>query len=258
MTPSYDDGVWRFTGDTSRVSGKIKAIPDIPITVMAETTASIAVADEHVAVPENKPFLDRSVRERWNDFGIGLLLQGDLKGAEAAFRNVMAMDPAYADGPVNVARVQLQEGDVDGAMEMLERALKLSPRLAAAHFFDALALKTLGRYADALDHLRIAAEQYPRDRVVLNQIGRVRFLERRFDDAIAGFTRTLAVDPEDLEAHYNLMLCYQGKGAADLAGRERVLYMRFKADEAAQAITGPYRLKSPDDNNERQPIHEHR
>ena len=56
--------------------------------------------------------MDPSVRERWNDYGIGLLLQGDLKGAEAAFRNVMAMDPAYADGPVNVARVQLQEGDV--------------------------------------------------------------------------------------------------------------------------------------------------
>jgi hypothetical protein len=36
------------------------------------------------------------------------------------------------------------------------------------------------------------------------------------------------------------------------------LYTRFKADEAAQAITGPYRLKAPEDNNERQPIHQHR
>jgi hypothetical protein len=36
-----------------------------------------------------------------------------------------------------------------------------------------------------------------------------------------------------------------------------LLYSRFKADESAQAITGPYRLKSPDDNNERQSIHEH-
>jgi hypothetical protein len=33
--------------------------------------------------------------------------------------------------------------------------------------------------------------------------------------------------------------------------------MRFKADESAQAITGPYRLKNPDDNRERQAIHEH-
>jgi tetratricopeptide (TPR) repeat protein len=258
VAAAYDDGVWRFTGETSGVSGKTKAIPDIPTTVMAEAEASIAVVDARAALPDVKPFLNASVRERWNDYGIGLLLQGDLKAAEAAFRHVMAMDPGYADGPVNVARARLQEGDVDGGMEMLERALKISPRLAKAHFFLGTALKTLGRYDEALDHLRVAAEQYPRDRVVLNQIGRVHFLERRFDQAIAGFARALAVDPEDLEAHYNLMLCYQGKGDAALAARERVLYTRFKADEAAQAITGPYRLKSPDDNNERQLIHAHR
>jgi hypothetical protein len=67
----------------------------------------------------------------------------------------------------------------------------------------------------------------------------------------------LRVDPEDLQAHYNLMLCYQGTGNSTLAAREQVLYTRFKADESAQAITGPYRLKSPEDNNERQQIHEH-
>jgi tetratricopeptide (TPR) repeat protein len=159
---------------------------------------------------------------------------------------------------VNVARAQIQEGDVEAAIPMLQQALTLSPRLASAHFFLAAALKTLGRYDEALDHLRVASAQYPRDRVVLNQIGRVSFLQRRFDEAIAGFSKALAVDPEDLEAHYNLMLCYQGKGDTDRAARERALYTRFKADESAQAITGPYRLKSPDDNNERQSIHEHR
>jgi tetratricopeptide (TPR) repeat protein len=167
------------------------------------------------------------------------------------------MDPGYADGPVNVARAQLQEGDVDGAMVMLEKALEIAPDLAKAHFFLATALKELGRYDEALEHLEIAAAQYPRDRVVLNQIGRIHFLDRRFDQAVAAFKRTLAVDPEDLEAHYNLMLCYQGAGDVENAERERALYLRFKADEASQAITGPYRLKSPEDNNERQLIHEH-
>jgi hypothetical protein len=33
--------------------------------------------------------------------------------------------------------------------------------------------------------------------------------------------------------------------------------LRFKADEASQAITGAYRQNHPDDNNERQAIHEH-
>jgi tetratricopeptide (TPR) repeat protein len=187
-----------------------------------------------------------------------LLLQGDLKGAESAFLKVVEMDPGYADGPVNVARVRLQEGEVNDAVAMLERALQLSPKLAKAHYFLGTALKTLGRYDESLQHLELARVQYPRDRVVLDEIGRVQFLDRQFDKAIASFKATLGVDPEDLEAHYNLMLCYQGVGDLEQAARERALYARFKADEAAQAITGPYRLKSQEDNNERQSIHEHR
>ena len=258
VTPSYDDGKWLFTGDTSKVSGQVKAIPDIPITVMAESSASLAVVAANARVPDTRPFLDASVRERWNDYGIGLLLQGDLKSAEAAFLKVTQMDPPYADGPVNVARVLVQEGNMAAAIPMLERALKLDPRLAKAHFFMGTALKAQGRYDEALEHLQVAAAQYPRDRVVLDQIGRIQFLQRKFKEAIATFERVLLVDPEDLQAHYNLMLCYRGLGDAERAARAEQLYLRFKADESAQSITGPYRLASPDDNNERQQIHEHR
>ncbi len=67
----------------------------------------------------------------------------------------------------------------------------------------------------------------------------------------------LAVDPEDLQAHYNLMLCYNGLGDEKMAKEHEARYLRFKADESAQTITGPYRLEHPEDNNERQNIHEH-
>ena len=257
LARAYDDGRWTFTGDTSKVSGQVKAIPDIPTTVMTRAEASLAVIGRAEPMPHIEPVFSASVRERWNDYGIGLLLQGDLKGAEAAFRNVIAMDPLYADGPVNVARAQIQEGDVAAAIPTLEKALAIAPTLAKTHYFLGTALKALGRYDEALEHLRVASAQYPRDRVVLDQIGRILFLERRYDEAVAVFQRTLLVDPEDLQAHYNLMLSYQGLGKELLAKREKTLYERFKADETAQAITGPYRLKSPEDNNERQQIHEH-
>ncbi|MGH9175868.1 MAG: tetratricopeptide repeat protein, partial [Vicinamibacterales bacterium] len=192
------------------------------------------------------------------DYGIGLLLQGDVRSAEAAFLKVTRMDPAYADGWVNVARAQIQEGRMAAAETMLRAALDVDPKLAKTHFFLGIVLKSLGRYDEALTHLREAAAQYPRDRVVLNQVGRVLFLQREFRQAIDTFKRVLAIDPEDLQAHYNLMLCHQGLGEASAAERERVLYLRFKADEASQAITGPFRQLHPHDNNERQQIHEHR
>jgi len=42
-----------------------------------------------------------------------------------------------------------------------------------------------------------------------------------------------------------------------MAKEHQARYLRFKADEASQAITGPYRQLNPEDNNERQSIHEH-
>jgi tetratricopeptide (TPR) repeat protein len=85
----------------------------------------------------------------------------------------------------------------------------------------------------------------------------VLFLEKRYADAVAEFEKTLAIDPEDLQAHYNLMLCYAGLVEETKAEEHKARYLRFKADEAAQAITGPYRERHPEDNNERQAIHEH-
>jgi tetratricopeptide (TPR) repeat protein len=253
----HDDGQWVFNGDTSNVSGKVKEIPNLPIVVMAEDAVTLRVANQGDQLPPMKSIRNPEVRERWNDYGIGLLLQGDIKGAEAAFLKVTEMEPRYADGWVNVARARIQEGQMAAAADVLRKALEINPNLAKTHFFYALTLKAEGKYDDALSHLKTASSIYPRDRVVLNQIGRVLFLQRKYVEAVVWLEKVLAVDPEDLQAHYNLMLCYQGTGKADLAAREEKLYRRFKADESAQSITGPYRKLHPEDNNERQQIHEH-
>jgi tetratricopeptide (TPR) repeat protein len=158
---------------------------------------------------------------------------------------------------VNIARARIQEGNIEAAKPVLERALAVNPDLASAHYFRGLAFKADGQYPQAFDEFSKAAAQYPRDRVVRNQMGRVLFLQRKYREAVEQLEKTLAVDPEDLEAHYNLMLCYRGLNNDDLATREEKLYMRFKADESSLAITGPFKLTHPDDNNEAQPVHEH-
>src|SRR5215471_16868164 len=88
-------------------------------------------------------------------------------------------------------------------------------------------------------------------------MGRILFLQKKYQDAILEFQQTLSIDPEDLQAHYNLMLCYSGLGDEAQANEHKARYLRFKADESAQAVTGPYRQTHPEDNNERQLIHEH-
>jgi tetratricopeptide (TPR) repeat protein len=257
LSPHYDDGRWVFNGDTSTVSGEVKAIPDLPIVVMATAQATLRVIDRDAALPEMRVSLEPKHRERWNDYGIGLLLQGDLRGAEAAFQQVTQINPGYADGWVNIARAQLQEGNVEGAQEVLKRALELDPDLPKTHFFLALALKAEGSYEEALAHLRRAAANYPKDRVVRNQMGRVLFLQGRFEEAIDELKHVLTIDPEDLQAHYNLMLSYRGVGNLDMAQTHETLYRRFKADEAAQVTAAIGRRRHPAADNEGQAVHEH-
>ena len=253
----HDDGRFVFDADMSGVSGALKSVPDLPTTVMAHDVQVVEVLPAGAPIDAAAMVEHEKDRGRWNDYGIGLLLQGHLKAAESAFLAVTRIDPKYADGFVNVARCRLEEGNVAGAREVLDRALALAPDLAKAHFFMAMADKRDGQYDAALTHLGRASAQFPGDRVIHNETGRILFLERRYADAVAAFARTLAIDPEDLTAHYNLILCYRGLGDGKSAEASEQLYRRFKADEPAQALVGPYLRANPNDNNERQPIHEH-
>ena len=257
MAKDHDDRKWAFNGDLSDVSSNKKEIPNLPIITVAEDTKTIRVLPRTAAAPEPKVERVKEDWTRWNDYGIGLFLQGDLKGAEQAFTEITKIDPHNFDGWTNVGRVRVQEGDTEGAREVLTKALTLKPRLARASYFYARVLKAEGKYDEAAQTLQEVLAQYPRDRVVHNELGRIRFLQKRYADAVQEFQQTLAIDPEDLQANYNLMLCYTGLGDEKMAEEHKQRYLRFKADESSQALTGAYRLTHPQDNNERQAIHEH-
>ncbi len=256
VSPSYDDTKWVFTGNTQGDSGKRPGIPDLPIVVMGQDTVKLNVLPATAPLPQPHVDVEASDWERWNDYGIGLLLQGDLQGSEAAFEKVAQAAPNRGDGWVNMGRVRLQEGNLPGAEQVLKQALKVAPTLASAHFFYANVLRDEGQYDAAIAQLGIALQQYPNDRVARNDLGRTFFLERRYTDAIRQFQAVLQIDPEDIEANYNLMLCYNGLGQTAQSQKYEVRYLRFKANEAEDALTGPYLRLHPDDNNERQPIHE--
>jgi tetratricopeptide (TPR) repeat protein len=239
----------------ANVAGAIKGrIPDLPTIVLSQAEAAVPVSDQPM---QFNALAAADTRERWNDWGIGLLLQGDLKAAEFAFRKVTAADPTYADGWLNVARTLIQEGETETAKPFIQRALAINPSLGRTYYFKALIQKADGDYGGALQSLQRVASQYPRDRVVLNQIARILFLKRDFATAITYLNRVCEIDPEDVQMHYTGMLCYRGAGDFAKAQREQALFRRFKAEESSQAITAQRRMISPEDNNERQQIHDH-
>ncbi|MEO6966566.1 MAG: tetratricopeptide repeat protein, partial [Acidobacteriaceae bacterium] len=257
VTKNYDDRKMAYSGSTKDVSGKIKTIPNLPIATMASDAAVLNVLPPDAPNPPPQVVLNAADWQRWNDYGIGLFLQDDLKGAEAAFTRVTEVAPKNPDGWVNIGRVRLLSGNIPGARQVLLKALQLAPTLARTQYFYARVLRQEGDYDGSAAHLRIVLKQYPEDRVVLDDLGRVLFLQHEYKPAEVEFQKALYIDPENLEANYHMMLCSTGMGDAKDAARYEKRFLRFKANEAAQALTGPFRAKHPNDNRERQPIHEH-
>ena len=109
---------------------------ELPVSVLAEDRLSFGI--EGGSQPQGERTLaiqpeDFPMWQRWNDYGIGLLLKGnagsdkgELKQAAAAFSEVEAL--GRPEGPINLARVYFKEGRVDDAAQALQRAAAFDPQ----------------------------------------------------------------------------------------------------------------------------------
>jgi len=80
-------------------------------------------------------------------------------------------------------------------------------------------------------------------------LARVLFLQKRYADAVKEFQQALSIDPEDLQAHYNLMAVLQRtRPTTPKANEHKARYLRFKADESAAS----HHWAVPPDSSRRQ------
>lgn len=252
-TPAVDTRAWEY--DDSKVI-------DLPSVVLAEDEVRFAVSGA-VTVDGAAPDAEviDGAQEHWmrfNDYGIGLLRQGDLRGALREFRRVQAIHPEYADAWVNEARAHLQEGNLPAAEEALATALEMNPGWFKASYFMAQVARGYGEYERAVELLELVLEDYPYDRVARVDLGNVLYLMGRHEEAIPHLLFVLDnIDPEELGSHYNLMLTYRAMGDEEKAAIHESRYLRYKEDEDIRQLTGPYKRARPAVNNEAQPIHGH-
>ncbi|MBT8401488.1 MAG: tetratricopeptide repeat protein [Rhodothermia bacterium] len=221
--------------------------PSIPVIGLA--TATRAAGEQ---VKSNRPLW-----ERWNDLGIGYLVEGDTRAALRSFERVAELAPDSPEGPINMARVLLSEGQLDRALKFLQEAERRRPGFLKTAYFRGVYHQAVADYEATLaDWMRVYAA-YPADRVLLRGIGRVHYLAGRYDQAVDWFDRVLQIDPEDVDGLYNRMLALGAAGRDAEFAEARQTYLYHKEDENAMAVTTPYKQANPTDNRESQIIHEH-
>ncbi|MEW6755647.1 MAG: tetratricopeptide repeat protein [Candidatus Latescibacterota bacterium] len=229
-------------------------VPELPITVIAEDETLLGVG---TGPPAEQPAFSEADWVRFNDYGIGLLLQEDTQGAARAFATVAELAPKRLDGHRNLARVAITDGDLQEAFVQLAACESLAPGDSRTAWVWGVALQEGGRYAQAAMAYRRVLEEFPEDRGSWRNLGRVLYLDGKPEEALAALDRALAIDPEDRVGHYHRMLALRALGREDEARSAEAAYQYFQVDESAQEVTRQYRLRHEHDQREALRIHVH-
>jgi len=243
------------------------ASPSLPVTTLArdEVRLPIVSASPRLPVsasePQTRGWPPRGNSDpkwlRWNDYGIGLFFQGDYRGAARAWTRVAELAPDKPDGPLNRARAEIAEGRLEDAKQSLMEAERRRPDWPKTAFFRAAVAKDEARLDDAERDLKLVLAKFPLDRVAWNNLGSIEWLAGRYRQAIEAYEKTLAIDSEDLNAHYNLMRVYRATGDRQRASFHEAAYRKYKEDETGRSLAADYRRENPWDNRESLPIHVH-
>ncbi len=142
-----------------------------------------------------------------------------------------------------LANVALLNGDYDHAISLGEEAVASAPNNADEHYVLGFILNYSGRPAEAVDVLRKAMRLSPYYPQALYQIGISQCLLRRYDEAIDTFRQCAARNPESRGSHVWLAIIYTevGRDADARAAAEQAIRLDRQLSIAAWANTEPFR-----------------
>ena len=165
-----------------------------------------------------------------------LLAEDQLQEAESAVRSYLGQNHASADGHFLLglilfrkiraqARETMASGNPPASEDASQKLREETAKASLAEYTEgakyrkptaadlkivALDYVLLGSYADASKWLARSVEEDPHDAEAWYFLGRAKYTENRFEDAILAFERCLALEPRNLKAQSNLGLSYAG------------------------------------------------
>ncbi|HND52942.1 MAG TPA: hypothetical protein PLV92_11115, partial [Pirellulaceae bacterium] len=240
-------------------------VNDLPVTTLAVDRVTFPIDVEGAPAASEPAKVEIPLWQRWNDYGIGLLLEGtgakgELRQAAEAFAEVEKL--GRFDGPLNLARVYNAEGRIDEAVEAISRAAQHKEPPAppwTMAWLSGLLNRQQGHLEAAERNFRSVLEDHTPQMVergfdfsldyeVINELGITLFERAKqqygpakkdartafLKSAAEQFEKTLKIDVENVTAHHNLHLIYAQLGDQEKSSEHQELHGRYKIDDNAR------------------------
>jgi tetratricopeptide (TPR) repeat protein len=179
--------------------------------------------------------------------------QLDHKKALEEMEKAVALNPRLPNVQAFYGIALMNVGRRPEAVEAFARELQSNPNDFDSNLFRGLILKDDGRLDEAYEHLKRAARLRPQDTRVLYGLGSLHLAAGRLDEAREALEAVTREVPDYRQAHVLLATVYYRLKKTDLAERERAIVEELKEKEQAQEPgvqpgLGPaYKGGSPDE-----------
>lgn len=160
-----------------------------------------------------------------------LILDGKFAEADAALRPLIAANPKAAEPQYLLAYVLLREDKPADSLNEYTKAAALRPPKADEFRSIALDYVLLKDLADADRWMSRSLAMDGNDADTWYAMGRLRYTQGRYNDALACFEKTLALNPRSVKGENNLGLAYEALNRADDAVRAYRTAIAWQKDD---------------------------
>jgi len=175
------------------------------------------------------------------DRGVELQQKGDLAGARQSYEAALRLAPQRVDVLSNLGLVYSQLGEVERAVKCLRDALKLAPKQPAIRLNLAVVQMRAKQYEPAQRELAKVVATQPSNLVARNLLGLCLLKLDRMPEGIAELETVRRANPKDRDLTYTLASAYVKANQLDKA---EPLVTKLEGDDSAEAhfIVGAYYL----------------
>ena len=143
--------------------------------------------------------------------------QGKLDEAEAVYRRLLEINPEHTDLLHLLGMIAMRKKSFDSAIELLYKAVRLSPGTDAYEFTLAQALQDAGHPKEALEHYRSVLARNDAYPETYHNMGIIYRFEGDTAEARRLFQKAVEMRPDFASAYVNLALSERDEGDSDKA-----------------------------------------